>query len=177
MKRIILHWTAGAYFPSFFDKQFYHYLVDSNGAVHCGKYPPEANLDVSTGRYAAHTGGGNTASIGVALCAMAGFESAREVGLYPITAVQLESAFALCAELCREYDLPITAFTLMTHYEFGLANPKTSSAGKIDINFLPPYPDVEARNVGGFIRSKVKWYKQKTDAGLLAPIVKLPYKQ
>ncbi len=161
MKRIILHWTAGGHFPTFFEKQFYHFLVDAKGCVHSGIYPPEANLDVKSGRYAAHTGGGNTGSIGVALCAMAGFESKSNIGKYPITPVQLEAAFALCARLCRQYDLPILPSTVLTHYEFGCANPKTSSAGKIDICFLPPYPNVAPQNVGGFIRSKIRWYKEK----------------
>ena len=49
----------------------------------------------------------------------------------------------------------------MTHYEFGLKNPKTTSAGKIDIIYLPPYPWVSKDEVGSFIRSKIKWYKLK----------------
>ena len=161
MKRIILHWTAGGHFPSFYDKQFYHFLVDANGVVHQGDYPPEANLDVKTGNYAAHTGGGNTASIGVALCAMAGFVSPKKVGLYPITPIQLESFFSLCARLCAKYNIPISPGTVLTHHEFGLAHPKSTSAGKIDIIYLPPYPSVESRNVGGFIRSKIRWYYEK----------------
>ena len=46
----------------------------------------------------------------------------------------------------------------MTHYEFGLNNPKTSSAGKIDIIYLPPYSWVAQGDIGAFIRSKIKWY-------------------
>ena len=161
MKRIILHWTAGGHFPTFYEKQFYHFLVDAKGCVHRGIYPPEANLNVKTGRYAAHTGGGNTGSIGVALCGMAGFESKEKPGPYPITPIQLEAAFALCAELCVKYNLPVSPSSVLTHYEFGQANPKTSSAGKIDIIFLPPYPSVGVRNVGGVIRSKVNWYMQQ----------------
>ena len=46
----------------------------------------------------------------------------------------------------------------MTHYEFGLKNQSTSSRGKIDIIFLPPYPDVKTSEIGDFIRNKVKWY-------------------
>lgn len=162
MKRIILHWTAGCYFPTDFEKQFYHYLVDSNGEIHAGKYPPEANLNVKSGKYAAHTGGGNTGSIGLALCAMAGFCSPSQSGQFPITKIQLEAAFAFCARLCKKYSLPVSPFSLMTHYEFGLKNPKSSSAGKIDLTFLPPYPAVEASDVGNFIRQKVRWYLSKT---------------
>lgn len=61
----------------------------------------------------------------------------------------------------KKYDLDITPQTVMTHYEFGLKNPKTSSAGKIDIIYLPPYPWVSKDEVGSFIRSKIKWYKSK----------------
>lgn len=158
MEKIILHWTAGSYDASFYDKQFYHYLVDGESVVHKGIYPPEANLNVSSGKYAAHCGGGNTAAIGVALCAMGGFVSKNNPGNFPIKPKQLESFFALCAKLAIKYDIKITPETVLTHYEFGLQHPKTSSKGKIDISYLPPYPTVAARNVGGFIRNKIIWY-------------------
>lgn len=161
MKRIILHWTAGTGFPSSYEKNFYHFLVDKNGATHFGVYPPEANLNVKTGKYAAHTGGGNTGSIGVAACGMAGFVSAADVGKYPLTRLQLEAVFALCASLCAKYSIPITASTVLTHYEFGVKNPTTTSAGKIDLTYLPPFPKVKKGDVGGFIRSKVEWYRLK----------------
>lgn len=57
MKRIVIHWTAGGYAPTDYEKQFYHYLVDDKGNVHSGKYKPEDNLNVNNGKYAAHTGG------------------------------------------------------------------------------------------------------------------------
>lgn len=164
MKRIILHWTAGTHYPTPFEKQFYHYLVDVNGKIHAGIYPPEANLDVKNGKYAAHTGGGNTGSIGVALCGMSGYVDPARFGKYPISRVQAEAAFALCARLCVKYSIPITRWTVLTHYEFGRMNPESSSAGKIDINFLPPYPQIESKNVGTFIRSKVHWYRFKPAA-------------
>ena len=31
MKRIIIHWTAGAWFPNATDKEHYHFLIDKNG--------------------------------------------------------------------------------------------------------------------------------------------------
>ena len=49
----------------------------------------------------------------------------------------------------------------MTHYEFGLKNPKTTSAGKIDIVYLPPYPQIKKQDIGNFIRNKVEWYSKK----------------
>ena len=67
----------------------------------------------------------------------------------------------LCAKLSKKYKIPIGAQTVMTHYEFGIKNPKTTSAGKIDIIYLPPYPWVEKEEIGSFIRSKIKWYLNK----------------
>jgi hypothetical protein len=65
------------------------------------------------------------------------------------------------AELCKDYGINVTPDTVFTHYEFGLKNPKTSSAGKIDINYLPHQPALNADEVGKYIRSKVSWYLQK----------------
>ncbi|MBO6271615.1 N-acetylmuramoyl-L-alanine amidase [bacterium] len=161
MKRIILHWTAGVGSPNSVDLKHYHYLVDNKGNVHCGIYKPEDNLNCYDGRYAAHTGGGNTSSIGVALCGMCGFSGVNNVGKYPLTRVQCERMFMLVAELAKKYNIPVTATNIMTHYEFGLKNPKTSSAGKIDIIYLPPFPGIAKDKVGDFIRSKVRWYLGK----------------
>ena len=99
MKRIIIHWSAGTYYPTWHEKQCYHYLVDKNGKVCEGNYKPEDNLNCNDGLYAMHTGGGNTGSIGVAMCAMAGFVSPKFCGEYPITPVQFEACMKLCAQL------------------------------------------------------------------------------
>lgn len=161
MKRIIVHWTAGNYYPTVYEKKCYHFLVDKDGNITDGIYKPEDNLNCNDGRYAAHTGGGNTGSIGVALCAMSGFKSKTSPGNYPITPKQFEASMKLCAELSIKYKIPINPDTIMTHYEFGIKNPKTTSAGKIDIVYIPPYPWVEKAEAGTFIRSKIKWYKLK----------------
>lgn len=161
LKRIIIHWTAGTHQPNDIEYMHYHFLVNSDGIVVKGKYEPEDNENCQDGKYAQHTGGGNTGSIGVSLCGMLGFKSRKEVGKYPLTRVQCEAMFKLVADLCRKYGILVTTQTVMTHYEFGLLHPKTSSAGKIDIIYLPPFPDVEQRKVGDFIRSKIRWYYGK----------------
>ena len=158
MKRIIIHWTAGAGSPNSVDKQHYHYLIDSKGVVHNGIFKPEDNENCTDGRYAQHTGGGNTGSIGIALCGMFCFNSLTNVSKYPLTRIQCERMFKLCAELCKKYNIPVTSQTVMTHYEFGLKNPKTSSKGKIDIIYLPPFPTISKDKIGDFIRSKIRWY-------------------
>lgn len=159
MNRIIIHWTAGTYKPNHIDSEHYHYLIDDKGAVHRGKYRPEDNENCGDGHYAAHTGGGNTGSIGVAVCAMRNFVSPDNAGDYPITSKQIEACFKLCAELASKYNIPVE--NIMTHYEFGLSHPNTVSRGKIDIIHLPPYPTVKQNEVGGFIRDKVRWYLDK----------------
>lgn len=158
MKRIIIHWTAGSGSPNSIDKKSYHYLIDSKGGVHNGIFKPEDNENCTDGKYAAHTGGGNTGSIGVALCGMFGFTSIKNTGKYPLNKVQCEAAFKHIAKLVKKYNISINSNTVMTHYEFGLKNQSTSSRGKIDIIFLPPYPDVKTSEIGDFIRNKVKWY-------------------
>lgn len=159
MNKIIIHWTAGTYQPNTTDLEHYHFLIDGEGKKHNGKFKPEDNENCNDGKYAAHTGGGNTGAIGVSMCAMAGFNSAASCGNYPITPVQLEACFKLCAELCKKYNIPVE--NVWTHYEFGVNHPDTISHGKIDIIYLPPYPLVKRNEVGGFIRNKIRWYLNK----------------
>ena len=163
MKRIIIHWTAGGHVPTSYEKERYHYLIDSLGKIHMGKFKPEANLICKKGMYAMHTGGGNTGSIGVSMCAMAGFRSKENQGDFPITKIQFESAMKLCAELVRKYGMKISPETVMSHYEFGQNHPKTTSYGKIDVIFIPPYPWISKNDCGSFIRSKIRWYLENED--------------
>lgn len=162
LKRIIFHWTAGVYTPNATDLEHYHYVIDDKGVVHAGTFKPENNLICYGGRYAAHTGGGNTGSIGIAFCGMCGFVDRHNVGKFPLIQKQIEAGFKLGAELAKKYKLNLDEpMAIQTHYGFGKRNPKTSSAGKIDIIYLPPYPDVKSDDVEDFIRKKVKWYFKK----------------
>ena len=163
MKRIVIHWTAGGHFPTSYEKERYHFLVDSLGAVHSGKFKPEANLVCKKGLYAMHTGGGNTGSIGISMCGMAGFRSKNNQGDYPITKIQFEAAMKLCAKLAKKYDIKITPESVLTHYEFGQSHPKTTSYGKIDIIFIPSYPWISRDDAGSFIRSKIRWYLENSE--------------
>lgn len=161
MNKIIIHWTAGAYTPNSTDLKHYHYLIDKNGRTNYGIYKPEDNENCNDGKYAAHTGGGNTGAIGIALCGMYGFTSVSKIGSYPVTKVQCEALFSFVAKLAKKYGIKIDSDHIMTHYEFGLKNPKTTSAGKIDIVYLPPYPQIKKQDIGDFIRNKVEWYSKK----------------
>lgn len=145
--------------PNSTEFQHYHYLIDKDGVTHEGVYKPEDNENCTDGRYAAHTGGGNTGSIGIALCGMLGYKSPQNVGAYPLTAKQVEAGFKLCAGLIKKYKLQLS--NVITHYEFGKLHPESTSAGKIDITYLPSYPDVKAEEMGGFIRSKIRWFLER----------------
>lgn len=158
MKRIIIHWTAGGAVPTSYEKEHYHYLVDALGKIHNGKFKPEANLICRKGMYAMHTGGGNTGSIGVSMCGMADFKNKNQQGKFPITKIQFETTMKLCAQLAKQYDIKISPDTIMTHYEFGQKHPNTTSFGKIDIIFIPPYSWISRDDAGSFIRSKIRWY-------------------
>lgn len=161
LNKITIHWTAGKGTPTINELEPYHYLIDETGRCWNGRHKPEDNLNCKDGNYAAHTGGGNTGNIGIAMCGMGGYKNPKNIGLYPITAYQFESCMLKVAELCVRYGIPVTPETVFTHYEFGLRHPKTKSYGKPDISYIPPYPWVTKDDCGSFIRSKVKWYLER----------------
>lgn len=163
LNKITWHWTGGNHQPTEHELNCYHFLINSFGLIFKGKYAPEDNINVNDGKYAKHCGGGNTGNIGIALC---GCYVPKGVNVkdskYPLTRVQLEAAFQLCARLCKKYNIPIDKTHVFTHYEFGLSHPKTSSAGKIDIIYMHPFPLENKNTCGNFIRNKVKWYYEHT---------------
>lgn len=161
MKRIILHWTGGKYTPSSTDFSHYHFLVDKKGDILKGNYAPEDNLNCNDGHYAAHTGGFNTGSIGLSICSMWGYKSPKCIGDYPFLRVQGEAAWSYCATLLKKYGLKPSKDTVLTHYEVGKMLPKSSSAGKIDITFIPYEPKITAQEAGDYIRNKVRWYYER----------------
>lgn len=155
LKRICLHWTAGGLTPNATDKQHYHYICAGDGSIHLGKYTPEANGKSLTNRdkYAAHCGGGNSFTIGIAVC---GGPKGYKPGVF--TEISLERACKEMARCCLHYGIAVSPETVYTHYEFGLRHPGTDSAGKIDINQLPWDDSVKAQDVGHLIRRKVSGY-------------------
>lgn len=162
LNKITFHWDAGHVIPTKEaindEGMSYHFLVNGVGKIFNGKFKPEDNINTGDSKYAAHCGGGNTGNIGLALCGMCGFVSIKKPGKELLTKVQCEAGFKKAALLCRKYDIDVTPETVFTHYEFGLKNRKTTSFGKIDIIYLPPYPHVKPNDVGNFIREKVQWY-------------------
>lgn len=157
MKRIIMHWSAGAHKASDLDKKHYHFIIEGDGTVVNGYMPPEANESTKDGGYAAHTLNCNTGAIGVAVAAMAGAREAPfTAGRYPITPTQIDALTTHCARLCRAYNIPVTRSTVLSHAE---VQPTLNivQRGKWDITWLPGYKKPEAPvAVGDTLRGLIK---------------------
>lgn len=158
LDRIIMHWSAGGHRVSILDKKHYHYIVDGEGNVHNGKYSPEDNISTAS-RYAAHTYMANTGSIGVSMAAMVGAREAPfNAGSQPITDAQIASFTKMIAGLCKEYGIPLTRETVLSHAE---VQPTLGikQRGKWDIAWIPgmesPGNPVE---VGDSIRAMIEQY-------------------
>lgn len=152
--KITIHWTAGMYKPNDCEKSHYHFLIDGDGKVVKGKYKPEDNINCQDGKYAPHTGGGNTGNIGVAICGMWN----KEVG---ITRKQVEACCKLVAELSYKYGIPVSSKNIFTHAEFGERYPNSTSRGKIDVNRLDCVCVYGVEPVGRWLRNKIAWYRSK----------------
>jgi hypothetical protein len=137
MKRIILHWSAGAHTPSDLDRNHYHFIIDGAGRVHNGKWPVSANEKPVKGQYAAHTLNANTGSIGVAVAAMAGAkERPFDAGSHPITPAQVQTLVTLCRKLMAEHGIKATRETVLSHAEVQ-PTLDIKQRGKWDIAWIP----------------------------------------
>ena len=128
LTRIHLHWTAGGYHPSALDKRSYHLLIDGDGDV-LRANDPRVRL--------AHTLNANGGAIAVSLCAMAGArERPFDKGTAPILAIQLAAMVRAAASLCRDFDIPVDRYSVLTHAE---VQPTLGikQRGKIDICWIP----------------------------------------
>jgi hypothetical protein len=118
MRRIVCHWTAGAYNPSENDLLHYHILIDGDGDLHRGTHTIADNESTGDGDYAQHTKGLNTRSIGVSVCCMADAkESPFKSGGFPMKQVQWDAMIEVVAELCKKYNVAITPTTVLGHGE------------------------------------------------------------
>lgn len=136
MKRIIWHWTAGAYGANGLERNHYHYIIEPERIVP-GTRNPEANLNIKDGDYSAHTRALNTGSIGVAIDAMAGARQFPfDAGYHPITKRQVAMLVELSADLAETYNIPVTRKTMLSHAE---VEPTlgVKQRGKWDIAWLP----------------------------------------
>jgi hypothetical protein len=173
MKRIICHWTAGAHEASALDRKHYHILVEGDGELVRGRVPIDENERTGDGRYAAHTLGANTGSIGVAVCCMAGAnERPFRPGSHPMRESQWKRLAEVVAELCAAYEIPVTPKTVLGHGEveriLGIRQ-----KGKWDPLVLPWAPLLSPRDVGDMFRGMVAALIDGTEDVVPPPALKV----
>ncbi len=156
MKRVILHWTAGAHRANNVDKKAYHILVEGDGNLVRGSRSILDNVSTADGVYAAHTANLNTGSIGVSACCMNGArQTPFNPGSFPMTQIQWETMAQVAAELCDFYDIEVTRTRVLGHgkvpKELGIAQP-----GKWDPMVLPWNTSLNFTQVGDQFRDLVK---------------------
>lgn len=119
MKRIQIHWTAGAHKANSVDRKSYHRLIEGDGNIVIGDHPISSNVPpLRRNEYAAHTWSANSYAIGVAMCGMRGaVERPFNPGPSPLLQDQVSAMVYLVADLAQEYDIDITRETVLTHAE------------------------------------------------------------
>lgn len=171
-RRVILHWTGGRRSSTSYERTWYNLLleereddaprwvpgvpVDRNMARIIGT--PPAHRDPMRG-YAAHTGGFNSFSIGVAVCGMADAWDYRptgqvDPGLYPITRAQVEELVRGLAVLLQAYGLEPVKEQLFDHWEAEHLHGVRQRRGVWDLQWLPGL-DLNRGDFGFWIRERV----------------------
>ena len=118
MKRIHVHWTAGAHKANNTDMNAYHVLIEGDGNLVRGNKSIAANAPGSGLTPASHTKNANTGAIAVSICAMSGAkESPFSSGPYPLLQVQWDTMTKVVAELAKRYHILVTRQTILTHAE------------------------------------------------------------
>ncbi len=156
MKRIVLHWTGGAYTASELDRAHYHLLIEGDGTLVPGVHRIACNGAPAREPRASHTRNCNTGSIGVAVCCMAGAtERPFSAGRFPMTQLQWETMARVVAELCARFDISVGTTTVLGHGEVQsvLSIPQR---GKWDPLVLPWAPNVPRQEVMERFRSRVR---------------------
>ena len=165
MKRVIVHWSGGAYRASPLDRTHYHILIEGDGKVVAGTSSILQNAAPAREPRASHTLNCNTASIGVAVCCMAG---ARErpftAGQFPMTQQQWEVMTEVVAELCVRYRIDVTAATVLAHGEVQ-ATLGIQQRQKWDPLVLPWAPTMPRPDVMERFRSRVREHVARLRGG------------
>ena len=178
MKRIIMHWSAGAHRASKEDRAHYHLMIEGGGNVVYGDKPISANAAPLSKDYAAHTAKLNTDSIGVAVCAMRGARQAPfSPGQYPITEAQVQGLVREVARLAKSYNIPVTRQTILSHAE---VQPTLGvrQAGKWDIAWIPGWKSAtDPIGVGDHLRALIRAEITGTARPVPKPVTPAPTPQ
>lgn len=172
VRAIIWHWTGGAHKANAVDRRSYHHLIEQHATRvrHIAGVPAERNMRSLVGvpsahndpedGYAAHAGGLNTGTIGLALCGMRGatdLRPGRDVvpGPSPITLHQVRALLGASASFAFAHGLPVTEETFLGHHEvrrvYGVG------VAKWDVSWLPGL-NLAPHDVGPYLREQLsRW--------------------
>ena len=153
-RRIICHWTAGAYKASALDRKHYHFVIEDDGKIVECIHSIKDNDSTGDGKYAAHTRLCNTKAIGLSVCCMAGATKTNP-GRFPMTEIQWRRMAEVAAELCKRYRIVVEPKTVLGHFEVQRILGRTQR-GKWDPGFLPWDPSADEREVGDRFRNLVQ---------------------
>jgi len=150
LTRIHMHWTGGGHTANATDRKSYHVVIEGSGKeIIC--HPEAARL--------AHTLNANGGAIGISMACMAGaVERPFSWGSAPMTTAQIDGMAKAAARLARQYDIPITRYSVLTHAEvqpvLGI-----KQRNKIDIMCLPGMNEMQDPiKIGDKIRAIIVSY-------------------
>jgi hypothetical protein len=150
LTRIHMHWTGGGHTANATDRKSYHVVIEGSGKeIIC--HPEAARL--------AHTLNANGGAIGISMACMAGaVERPFSWGSAPMISAQLHGMAKAAARLARQYDIPITRYSVLTHAEvqpvLGI-----KQRNKIDIMCLPGMNEMQDPiKIGDKIRAIIVSY-------------------
>lgn len=172
-RRIILHWTGGGHRANQVDRKAYHYVVEHDGTVVQGVHPVADNMQRVWGdRYARHTGGFNSFSVGISFAGMKDAVNARHPGPAPLKEGQVLAGLRFAAECCAAWRLdPLNPAHVFHHREaWELHGVKgTENHTKPDITFLPFLPELTRTQTGPWLRARIAGFLRDD-----APAVPIP---
>lgn len=163
MKRIIAHWAVTGYKATALARKHYHMVVEGDGTLVKGVFPPEANIRPVSGKYAAHTRSLNTGSIGISMAAMQGAQWPDKAGGFPFTEVQFNAMCKQIAAWCKQYNIAVSPSTVLSHAE---VEPTlgVKQNGKWDFTIIPFMPRLKgAKACGDEMRRRVRAYMDGVD--------------
>lgn len=121
VRGIVWHWTAGANGLIALERKAYNFLHDTEGNTYDGEstIAEQVMYDWRRGIGASHTKSMNTGWIGQSVDAMAGAKQTNPItwGSHPITWEGIDTMLEHSAELVKEYDIPVSPWTTLSHAE------------------------------------------------------------
>lgn len=121
VRGVVWHWTAGAQGFISLEKNAYNYLFSTDGNTIQGNHTiaEQVMYDWRKKRGASHTKSMNTGWVGCSVDAMAGSKQKNPMvwGSNPITWEGIDAMLETTAEICKEYDVPMSPWSTLTHAE------------------------------------------------------------